>query len=104
MRIIPIIPPRLDLSDADRRSADRRSCCSIFIETPGHPVGDQARADVSVFVSYMSAPLAEKTYEHSLAGPAPTSFRMTFAGHPKHSRHRPSCATENPSIAPKNPR
>ena len=46
IRIIPIIPP-VD-----------STCCNIFIETPGHPVGDQARADVSVFVSYMRAPLA----------------------------------------------
>src|SRR3982750_3491704 len=41
IRIIPIIPP-VD-----------STCWSIFIDTPGHPVGDQARADVSSFVWYM---------------------------------------------------
>src|SRR5215203_4608871 len=46
IRIIPHIPP-VDSTG-----------CNIFIEMPCHPVGDQARADVSVFVSYMQAPLA----------------------------------------------
>src|SRR4051794_10220701 len=41
IRIIPIIPP-VD-----------STCWSIFIDTPGHPVGDQGRADVSSFVWYM---------------------------------------------------
>src|SRR5947209_17111847 len=48
IRIIPHIPP-LD-----------STCWSIFIDTPGHPVGDQARADVSSVVWYMwSSPAAK---------------------------------------------
>jgi len=44
--IIPVIPP-VD-----------STCWSIFIETPGQPVGDQGRADVSVFNWYMRVPPA----------------------------------------------